>query len=158
MGCHCRLWLKKHKFLVSAHHPDCVVLHWDIDCLERLQRPPLSSHSILLLSSCTENQVMREGGKVLDEKVSRKHRCAVTFKPNPATSVTVTPVDTSCKSYFSIPKWHSGKESSCPCRRHKRCRFDPWAGKVPWRRKWQPTPVFLPGKFRGQKSLVGYSP
>ena len=36
--------------------------------------------------------------------------------------------------------------------------LDPWAGKIPWRRKWQPTPVFLPGKFHGQRSLVGYSP
>ena len=37
-----------------------------------------------------------------------------------------------------------------------KCRFDPWVGKIPWRRKWQPTPVFLPGKFPGQRSLVGY--
>ena len=36
--------------------------------------------------------------------------------------------------------------------------FDPWVGKIPWRRKWQPTPVFLPGKLQGQRSLVGYSP
>ena len=36
--------------------------------------------------------------------------------------------------------------------------FSPWAGKIPWRRKWQPTPVFLPGEFHGQRSLVGYSP
>ena len=36
--------------------------------------------------------------------------------------------------------------------------FDPWVGKTPWRRKWQPTPVFLPGESRGQRSLVGYSP
>ena len=36
--------------------------------------------------------------------------------------------------------------------------YDPWEGKIPWRRKWQPTPVFLPGKFSGQKSLAGYSP
>ena len=36
--------------------------------------------------------------------------------------------------------------------------FDPWARKIPWRRKWQPTPVLLPGKFHGQRSLVGYSP
>ena len=36
--------------------------------------------------------------------------------------------------------------------------FDPWVGKIPWRRKWQPIPVFLPGKFHGQRSLVGYSP
>ena len=36
--------------------------------------------------------------------------------------------------------------------------FDPWVGKIPWRRKWQPTPVLLPGKSRGWRSLVGYSP
>ena len=36
--------------------------------------------------------------------------------------------------------------------------FDPWVGKSPWRREWQPTPVFLPGEFHGQRSLVGYSP
>ena len=36
--------------------------------------------------------------------------------------------------------------------------FDTWVGKIPWRRKWQPTPVFLPGESHGQRSLVGYSP
>ena len=36
--------------------------------------------------------------------------------------------------------------------------FDPWTGKIPWKRKWQPTPLFLPGKSHGQRSLVGYSP
>ena len=51
-----------------------------------------------------------------------------------------------------------GKESACQCRRHKRCGFNPWVRKIPWRRKWQPIPVFLPGKFHGQRNLVGYSP
>ena len=37
-------------------------------------------------------------------------------------------------------------------------RFDPWVGKIPWRREWLPTPVLLPGEFHGQRSLVGYSP
>ena len=37
-------------------------------------------------------------------------------------------------------------------------RFNPWVRKIPWRRKWQPTPVFLPGKPHGWKSFVGYSP
>ena len=36
--------------------------------------------------------------------------------------------------------------------------FDPWIGKIPWRKEWQPTPVFLPVKPHGQTSLVGYSP
>ena len=44
------------------------------------------------------------------------------------------------------------------CRRCKRRRFDPWDGKILWSRKQQPIPVFLPGKFHGQRSLVGYSP
>ena len=44
------------------------------------------------------------------------------------------------------------------CLQCRRCRFDPWVGKIPWRRKWQPTPVFLPGKSHGQRSLEGYSP
>ena len=44
------------------------------------------------------------------------------------------------------------------CGRHRRCGFDPWARKIPWRRAWQPTPVFLTGESHGQGSLVGYSP
>ena len=43
-------------------------------------------------------------------------------------------------------------------RRCKRHRFDPWVGEMPWRRKWQPTPVFLPEKSHRQRSLVGYNP
>ena len=37
-------------------------------------------------------------------------------------------------------------------------RFDPWVGKTPWGRKWQPTQAFLPEKFHGQRNLMGYSP
>ena len=48
----------------------------------------------------------------------------------------------------------SGKEYSCQCRIHE---FHPWVWKIPWRRKWQPTTVFLPGKSPGQRSLAGYS-
>ena len=46
-----------------------------------------------------------------------------------------------------------------PARRHKRhLQFDPWVRKIPWRRAWQPTSVFLPGESYGQRSLEGYSP
>ena len=51
-----------------------------------------------------------------------------------------------------LPSWLSGQEPGCQCRR---CRFDPWVGKIPWRRKWLPSPVFLPGKSYGQRSLAG---
>ena len=51
-----------------------------------------------------------------------------------------------------------GKESTFQFRRHRRHGFNPWVEKVPWRRRWQPTPVFLLEKSHGQRSLVGYSP
>ena len=52
----------------------------------------------------------------------------------------------------------SGKESASQYRRLKRHRFDSWVEKFPWRREWQPTPVLLPGKSHGQRSLEGCSP
>ena len=57
-----------------------------------------------------------------------------------------------------FPGGTSSKEPTCQYRRHKRRRFDPWVRKIPWRRKWQPTPVFLLGGSQGQRSLAGYIP
>ena len=48
---------------------------------------------------------------------------------------------------WAFPLWLSGKESPCQCWSHRRLGFDPWVGKIPWRRQWQPTPVFLPAKI-----------
>ena len=50
---------------------------------------------------------------------------------------------------ISLPGGAMGKASACQCSSPKRPGFDPWAGKIPWRRKWLPTPVFFPGKSRG---------
>ena len=58
-------------------------------------------------------------------------------------------------SSFGLPKWRRGKEPACQRRRYG---FHLQVGKIPWRRKWQPTPVFLPGEFHGQRSLADYSP
>ena len=58
---------------------------------------------------------------------------------------------------LGFPGGVSGKEPTCQCRKLKRCRFDPCIRKIPWRRAWQPTPVFLPGESQGWGSLVGYS-
>ena len=60
-------------------------------------------------------------------------------------------------SMKGLPRWHHAKESACQYRRHKRFEFSPWVGKILWRRTRQHTPVFLPGKFHGQRSLVGFS-
>jgi len=54
----------------------------------------------------------------------------------------------------TLPRWHSGKESACQCRRAKRHGFDPWVGKVAWRRKCQSTPVCFPGKFHDRGNLL----
>ena len=70
-------------------------------------------------------------------------------------------------SYFPFRNWlilslgfpggASGKELTCQCRRRKRHRFDSSGGKIPWRKEWQPSPIFL-GESRGQRSLAGCSP
>ena len=57
--------------------------------------------------------------------------------------------------YLDLPGGSDIKESAWQCRRPG---FDAWLGKIPWRREWQPTLVFLPGKSHGQRSLAGYSP
>ena len=54
-------------------------------------------------------------------------------------------------TFFGFSGGSDGKESA------GRPRFNPWEGKLPWRWEWQPTPVFLPGEFHGQRSLAGYS-
>ena len=59
---------------------------------------------------------------------------------------------------LGIPGGTTGKKPTCQCRRLKRHGFNPWVGKIPWRRQWHPTPVSLPGKFHGQWRLVGHSP
>ena len=57
-----------------------------------------------------------------------------------------------------FPGGSAVKDYTCQCRRHKKRGFDPWVGKIPWRKKWPPVLVFLPRKSHGQRSLAGYSP
>ena len=64
----------------------------------------------------------------------------------------------STMNFMGFPGGVSGIESTCQCRRCKRHGFNPWVRKISWSRKCQPTPLFLPGKFHGQRSLVVYSP
>ena len=84
------------------------------------------------------------------------NRLPVSYNKAVGVSVEAKSVSVSNLVIFNsrLPRWHSSKYA---CQR-RRCRFNPWVGKIPWERKWQPTPVFLSGKSHGQKSLVGYSP
>ena len=56
---------------------------------------------------------------------------------------------------LGFPGGARGEDPACQCRRHKRCEFDLWVGKIPWRRAWLPTPVFLSAESQGQRSLAG---
>ena len=60
--------------------------------------------------------------------------------------------------YMGLVGVNISKESACQCKRCKSRGFSPWVGKIPWSRKWQPTPVFLPRESHTQRSLAGYSP
>ena len=60
--------------------------------------------------------------------------------------------------FLGFPGGASGKEPACQCRRHKRCRLEPWVRKIPWSMAWQPTPVFLPGEFPWTKEPGGLQP
>ena len=78
----------------------------------------------------------------------------ITAPPNfPFSSITVPVL---CSP--NLPRWLSGEESTCNARDVGDSGLIPEVRKIPWRRKWQPTPVFLHGKSHGQRSLVGYSP
>ena len=104
-----------------------------------LGRCPEGGHGHLLQCSCLEDPVDRGAWQATIHRVTQSW--------------------TGLKRLGTgLPRWHSGKESACQCRRHKRHGFNPWVRMIPWRRKWQPTPVLLPGKFHGQRSLAGYSP
>ena len=59
---------------------------------------------------------------------------------------------------YGLPRWLSSKEFTCNAGDTGRCGCNPWVGKIHWRRKWQPTPVFLPRKSHGERIPVGYSP
>ena len=72
----------------------------------------------------------------------------------------VSPEQSFRLSTFTVdgfPGGTGGKEPACQCKRHERYGFHPWVWKIPWRRAWQLTAVFLPGGSHGQRSLEGYS-
>ena len=61
------------------------------------------------------------------------------------------------KSQTGLSRWLRGKKKKKSAYQCRRRMFDPWVRRIPWKGKWQPTPVFLPGKSHGQRSPAGYS-
>ena len=85
-----------------------------------------------------------------ERRAKRSHAQLCDVRASSGLSIRISP--------NGLPPWLSGKRIHLRCRRRRRRGFDPWVGKIPWRRKWQPTPVFLPEKPHGQRNLAGYSP
>ena len=89
---------------------------------------------------------------------SAKYRAATHAKKWPDLQLTAPPLGyTAIDGKRGFPDGTNGKEPACQHRRHKRCRFSPWVGKIQWSRKWHLSLAFLPGKFHGQRSLAGYT-
>ena len=122
----------------------CSLSHW-------LASIPREIH----LSSAPSSQVTERGRVSIDTKVMLMAHCT----PSPLYKLLLWLLTNILwfsyyYHHFGLPRWCSSKESVCQCRRHG---FNPWVGKIPLGRKWQPTSVFLPGKSQGQRRLVGYS-
>ena len=111
----------------------------------------MKTFSDSLQQKCPRQKILSELTKLCGQK--KKERETELVHGSWLRSISI-----SNRTFHHLPQWLSSKESACQCRTHRRCRFDPWVRKIPWRRKRQHTSVFLHGKSHGQRSLVGYSP
>ena len=101
------------------------------------------------------------GGRLLHRvRQQHGHHHHLSARPGGAGegSYTVLGWESNIPPQYRLPRCLSGKEPICQCRRCRRLEFNPCVGKISWRRRKQPIPVFLPGKSHGQRSLEGYSP
>ena len=141
---------KKSQSLLSAEENQCadrlshcLITHnqgWKwipASCL-----PDSTTHNFSFLTNCLQRQSPKIG-----------HLVQAQFRPG-----------MEYKTKFEVlfpardfPGVRSGKESAWICLKWNKCRFSPWVGKIPWGRKWQFPPIFLPGKSHKQGSLMGYS-
>ena len=128
------------------------------------QRQPHTSllHRVLYSSRCSKERFTP--ADVGDQRASQgwpgeqshQHHPEMETLLGPALGLFRTCILTPCLNMGrGHPWWLGGEESACQCRRPRRCGFDPWVQKIPWSRKWQPTPGFLPGESHGQRSLAG---
>ena len=100
--------------------------------------------------------IMDCGGVLLSVR-SFKHNCRM---PGPRLGLLVQGhlIKWTTLEYYGLPQWLNGNESACTAGDVGEAGSVPGLGKMPWRKKWQPTPVFLPGEFHGQRSLMDFSP
>ena len=159
---------------------------WVVSQIALIRHSKLQVHQgidldwLMILQSCQPLFVRKTGSVMSQESISSflppyillKFRPSLPLAhkkafspPSPPTSHTHTHTHTDThtallftltfKSNHLLPWWFNGRECACQCSRHE---LDPWVRKIPWRRKWQPTPVYLPGKSLGKRRLAGYCP
>ena len=122
---------------------------------------PLNSWEVYIIPSLFSKRRNRGLERARDSsKVTRYDSEACVYQPSLTANGTVTERESVLQKlsvHLLLIGGTSGKEPACQCRRLKRNRFSPWVRKIPWRRAWRATPVFLPGKSHGQRSQVCYS-
>ena len=142
---------RKHKMKPSTHYPHCCVAYFSFCCVKLLPLDLRMQSQAILQFLLAVSKIQKFQGE--DAKFSVFWHMFL-------------------HSYFKIQnksKWCTrdsmgflggacGKEPTCQRSRYKRPGFNLWTRKMPWRKKWQPTPVLLPGESHGQSSLAGYSP
>ena len=162
LGCHFLLQCMKVKS-ESEIAQSCPTLSDTMDCslpgssINGIFQARVLEWGAIAFSAMQETRILFLGREVPLEKGMAIHSSILTWripwteKPGGLQSVGSQKVGhdwtTNIHTHIGLPRWLSGKESACQCRRYRRCGFDPWVGKSPWRRKWQPIPVFLPGKI-----------
>ena len=110
-------------------------------------RSPGEGHCKPLQYSCRENPVDRGAWWATVHRVAKSQ-----------TRLKQLSIHTPNNCTWGLPRWLRGKESACQVMICRRRGFNPWVRKIPWRRKWQPTPVFLLEKSHGWRRLAAYSP
>ena len=133
----------------------------DLGSASGLRRSPGGRNGSPLQDSCLGNPMERGAWRATVRGVAhsrtRLKRLSVQACRHASTH-TVHLINEAAGVRLGSPGGARGKELTYQCRRRKSPEFEPWVRKIPWRRKWQPTPGFLPGESHGQRSLVGSGP
>ena len=148
---------------MSQNDPPVLLTTWFLHCADTFPRVPGGASEYFDINLSLGSLVLLEQGGHVLWLTKSIHACSLSLESRWGFQfATVNPL--LLQKLYNAPERKgfsggtTGKESICQCRRRKWHRFHLWVGKIPWRRAWQPTPVFLPGESHGRKNLVGYSP
>ena len=121
-----------------------------------LQRPHLNDH---VWKDTFEGEIglIHNFVGIISGKLEQKITLSVPFILSVLLNTFFITIKYTC-SLFGLPRWYSGEESACPCRRHRRHQFHSWARKIPWSSKGHLLQYSSPGKSQGQRRLAGCCP